>query len=284
MRRDHRINGAANVVNRRVFLRLTSAAVGAAALPGCGSSTPALATGITSSTTTFRSAARRGQAETYQLLLPPGVKSAAGLPVCLVLHGRGDDHRAMVRLLHLDRALAAVSRQGAPPIALVAMDGGDHTYWHRRSGGDDPQRMLTDELLPRLTAAGLHTARLALFGWSMGAFGALLLAETLGRSRVAFVAVDSPALWLQPGDSAPGAFDDREDFIRNDVFAGRTKLAGIPVRVMCGRSDPFLNATRVFAQGVPDLVAADYPVGGHTGSLWAATAISQLAPLARALG
>lgn len=218
------------------------------------------------------------------MLLPPGVKSAAGLPVCLVLHGRGDDHRAAVRLVHLDRALATITHQGAPPIALVAMDGGDHTYWHRRADGDDPQRMLTDELLPRLASAGMRTSRFALFGWSMGGYGSLLLAEKLGKARIAFVAVDSPALWRQPGESAAAAFDDREDFIRNDVFAARSRLAGIPVRVMCGKSDTFLPATRGFAQGVPDLVAADYPAGRHTAALWTSTAVRQLAPLACALG
>lgn len=218
------------------------------------------------------------------MLLPPGAKSAAGLPVCLVLHGFGDDHRAAVRLVHVDRALATITHQGAPPIAIVAMDGGEDTYWHRRADGEDPQRMILDELLPRLAAKGMRTSRFALFGWSMGGYGSLLLAETLGKSRVAFVAVDSPALWIHPGDSAPGAFDNREDFIRHDVFTGRPRLAGIPVRVMCGQSDGFAAATRVFVRGVPDLVAADFPVGNHTPALWTATAVSQLAPLARALG
>jgi len=272
-----------SVVNRRTFLQLAGAATGGA-LAACSSSAAGVAAGVVVSTTTFRSAARRGQSETYQVLLPPGVTSAAGLPVCLVFHGRGDDHRAAVRLVHLDRALATVTHAGAPPIALVAMDGGDHTYWHRRVDGDDPQRMLIDELLPRLASAGMNTSRFALFGWSMGAYGALLLAEKLGTARIAFVAVDSPALWLQPGDSAAGAFDDREDFTRNDVFAARSRLAGIPVRVMCGKSDPFFAATRVFVQGVPDLVTADYPAGGHSAALWKSTAVSQLAPLARALG
>jgi enterochelin esterase-like enzyme len=271
-------------VNRREFLRLAGVAAGGAALAACSSSGQRVAAGVAASTTTFRSAARRGQSETYQVLLPPGVKRAAGLPVCLVLHGRGDDHRAAVRLIHLDRALATITHQGAPPIALVAMDGGDHTYWHRRADGDDPLRMLTDELLPRLASTGMSTSRFALFGWSMGGYGSLLLAETLGKSRVAFVAVDSPALWLQPGDSAAGAFDDAEDFTRNDVFARRSRLAGVPVRVMCGRSDPFFAATQAFVRGVPDLVAADYPDGGHTAALWTSTAVSRLAPLARVLG
>jgi len=166
---------------------------------------------------------------------------------------------------------------------LVAIDGGDHTYWHKRVHGDDPQAMLLEELLPRLQALGAKTSRFALFGWSMGAYGSLLLAEKAGRQRVAFVAADSPALWLSPGLSAEGAFDDAADFVRNDVFTGRARLAGVPVRVMCGRSDPFLAATQEFVKGVPDLVAAEYPAGGHTPTLWAATAVAQLTPLAHAL-
>jgi enterochelin esterase-like enzyme len=278
-------------LQRRSFLRLAAlAAAGVAAgsaLDACSSSGPGSSTTaaapVETLVRTFRSPARGGRSVTYQILLPPGVTRPAGLPVCLVLHGRGDDHRAAVRVTHLDQALATITRQGAPAIALVAVDGGDHTYWHRRSDGDDPLHMITTELLPRLAAAVLRTSRLGLFGWSMGGYGALLLAETLGAPRIAYAAVDSPALWLAAGDSAPGAFDDAADFARNDVFAGRPQLAGVPVRVVCGKSDPFVQATREFVTQVPDLVAAVYPEGGHTAELWTATAPDQLAPLARAL-
>jgi hypothetical protein len=58
----------------------------------------------------------------------------------------------------------------------------------------------------------------------------------------------------------------------------------IPVRIMCGQSDYFVTATREFAKGVPDLVAADYPVGTHDPKLWASTAVAQLTLLANALG
>jgi S-formylglutathione hydrolase FrmB len=232
----------------------------------------------------FRSAARKGINVGYEVLLPPGHSSVTGLPVCLVLHGRGDDHRAAVSLLHLDQALATMTRGGAPAIALVAVDGGTNNYWHRRSSGDDPQQMLLTELLPRLAASGAKTERFAMFGWSMGAYGALLLAEVVGPGRVAFVAADSPALWLTAAEgTAIGAFDDAQDYARNNVFAGRPKLAGIPVRIMCGQSDDFVAATREFAKGVPDLVVADYPVGGHDVKLWASTVVAQLTPLAYAL-
>jgi S-formylglutathione hydrolase FrmB len=254
--------------------------LGAGTLAGCGGS---VASGITRRSGKFRSAARKGTTVSYEILLPPGHPDPAGLPVCLALHGRTGNHRTAVSGLHLDRALASVVKTGSAPFAIVAMDGGDHTYWHRRADGDDPQAMLTDELLPRLGAMGMRTSRFAVIGWSMGGYGALLLAETLGRSRVAFAAADAPALWLHPGDSAPGAFDDAEDFRRHDVFAGRDRLAGIPVRVVCGRSDPFLVATKAFVADVPDLAGADYPAGGHDDKVWSATAVDQLRPMAAAL-
>ncbi len=239
--------------------------------------------GTTRTTHSLESAARRGATVRYDVVTPPGFTSVAGLPVCLVLHGRGDDHSSAVDLLHLDAALASVVRSGGPPFALVAPDGGDSTYWHRRADGDDPQRMLTAELLPALYRAGARTGRFALFGWSMGGYGALLLAEALGPTRVAFVAADAPALWLQPGDSAAGAFDDAEDFVRNDVFPGRSRLGDIPVRVVCGDSDPFVAADKAFIAELKHLAGADFPSGGHDPKLWAATAIAQLTPLSRAL-
>jgi poly(3-hydroxybutyrate) depolymerase len=163
------MRSASNAVHRRAFLGLVGAATAGVALAGCssaerGAPDPLLQpTPTFHPTTTFRSKARRGQSETYQVVLPPGVKDPRGLPVCLVLHGRGDNHRAAVHLLHLDRALATITDNGAPPIALVAMDGGDHSYWHRRADGDDPQQMLIAELLPRLAVVGLQTSRIALF-------------------------------------------------------------------------------------------------------------------------
>jgi S-formylglutathione hydrolase FrmB len=254
--------------------------LGAGTLVGCSGG---VASGVTSRTERFRSSARRGTTVAYDILLPPGHGDPAGLPVCLALHGRGGNHRTAVSGPHLDRGLASVVRAGSPPFAIVAMDGGDHNYWHRRANGDDPQAMIISELLPRLASKGMRTNRIAVFGWSMGGYGAFLLAETLGRSRVAFVAADAPALWLHPGDSAAGAFDDADDFRRNDVFAGRPRLAGIPVRVVCGASDPFLVATKTFVAGVPDLVGADYPPGGHDDKVWSETAVAQLTPMAAAL-
>ena len=230
----------------------------------------------------FDSPARRRRVG-WSIAYPPRHGAGAALPVALVLHGRGDDHRAAFASHHLDRYLAEVVRQGVQPFALASVDGGDHAYWHRRADGDDPQRMILDEFLPLLADRGLLTARIGLSGWSMGGYGSLLLAERLGPARCAVVAVDSPALWLRPEDSAPGAFDGRADFARNDVFAGRRRLAGIPVRIAIGTADPFYVATRAFVAGLPGRPVTDYATGGHDVTFWRRSAPAQLRFIGRGL-
>ena len=126
-----------------------------------------------------------------------------------------------------------------------------------------------------LADKALATNRVALIGWSMGGYGALLLASRLGPSRVAGVAAASAALWQSPGDSAPGAFDDAKDFARNDVFARRHVLTRMPVRLDCGRGDPFIVANRAFARGLPS-AAATFDDGAHTQQYWTAHAGAQM--------
>jgi enterochelin esterase-like enzyme len=198
------------------------------------------------------------------------------MPFLLVLHGRGNNHRDVLGNHHLGAFLAATVRGGTPAFALVAVDGGDHSYWHRRKSGEDPQTMITEELLPILAGRGLRTARFGVGGWSMGGYGALLLAERLGPTRVAACAVDSPALWVHAGDSAPGAFDDRADFHENDVIARHADLSGIPVRVACGTSDPFVPGVRALLAAVPT-AEHDLSPGGHDLAFWQHAAPGQLA-------
>lgn len=232
-------------------------------------------------TGSFRSAAR--QAVTgWTIAYPPGVRVGTSLPVMVVLHGRGDSHTDLVRTHHLERFLAAAVTSGVPPFALASVDGGEHSYWHRRAAGDDAQAMVIDELLPLLAARGLRTSRVALGGWSMGGYGALLLASVLGPSRVAAVAVDSPALWTRWEDSARGAFDGRADFAAHDVLASAAALAGIPVRVSCGTSDPFLPGVKAFLRAVPS-AERDLAPGAHDLAWWQHAAPGQLAFVGRHL-
>ena len=207
--------------------------------------------------------------------------AGSGPAFLLELHGKGGDHTAAFRRLHYDRFLAAAK----VPFALVTVDGGDDTYYHRRTSGADPLGMVVSELFPVLAARGLRTDRFAVGGWSMGGYGATLLAEQLGSSRVAALAVDSPAVWKRFRDSAPGAFDDRADFERHDVLARVSRLSGIPVRVTCGTSDPLLPGARALVAAFSSRVgvSSEFGRGGHNAAWWQHAAPGQLAFVGRHL-
>jgi S-formylglutathione hydrolase FrmB len=146
--------------------------------------------------------------------------------------------------------------------------------------------MVLDELLPRLAGAGLRAEprhRVALLGYSMGGYGALLLASQLGRARVAAVVAESPALWTSPGGAARGAFDDATDYRRHDVFARRGALTGIPVRIDCGLADPFYRAAKEFAGGLDPEPAGSFGRGDHGYGYWRSVAAGSLDFAGRAL-
>jgi S-formylglutathione hydrolase FrmB len=205
-----------------------------------------------------------------------------GLPFLLVLHGRGASNRTAFRDLHYGEFLSDAVRRGVPPFAVVTVDGGDHSYWHPRASGIDPPRMLLDELFPRLAERGLRTDRFAVGGWSMGGYGALLLAEQLGPTRVASVTPDSPAISLRFGDTAAGAFDSAADFREHDVLDHLDALGDIPVRVTCGTSDPFLPGSHALVRRLPR-AERDFGPGEHDDAWWQHVAPAQLAFAGRAL-
>ncbi|ETK37015.1 alpha/beta hydrolase [Microbispora sp. ATCC PTA-5024] len=238
-------------------------------------------------TRTFASR-RRGTDVTVVTVLPAGVSSVRGLGVALALHGYGATASSVVRSLALDHYLTeAVARGGVPPYALVAVDGGAAGYWHRRANGDDPLGMIRAEILPWLRGQGALTRRVGVIGWSMGGYGALLLAQTLaggGGPRAAAVVASSPALFSGYADARAAnglAFDDAADFARNDVFARLDALGGVPVRVDCGASDPFAPMARRLLERLR-------PEGGmgegcHDYAFWRGRLPAQLAFLGRHL-
>mgnify|MGYP001793090092 CR=1 FL=1 len=191
----------------------------------------------------------------------------------VALHGYGGDADWAFDSAHIERHIAPTG------VAVATVDGGDF-YWHSRRSGIDPGSVVAQELLPVLAGEGLATERIGLIGWSMGGYGARLPAVIPAPSRVVGVAAVSAALWQSPGDSAPGAFDDSDDFVRNDVFAARGKLRGIPVRLDCGRDDPFIAANRAFA-GVLLNAAVTFDAGSHTEEYWTAHAGAQMSWLCK---
>ncbi|MGB6146125.1 alpha/beta hydrolase-fold protein [Mycolicibacter algericus] len=262
-------------LSRRAALRL-GATVGAAGALGVSSligvrparATPTLPTMMTGS---FASAARGGISTNWAIARPPG--QTESLRPLIALHGKGSD-AATVMAGGVEQGLAEAVAAGLPPFAVVAVDGGG-SYWHRRTSGEDSGAMVTDELLPLLADQGLDTSRVAFIGWSMGGYGALLLGGRLGPRRTAAICAVSPALWLSPGATAPGAFDGVADFAANSVF-GMPALGSIPIRVDCGDSDPFYSATRAFIDQLPNPPAGGFSPGGHDGSYWSSQLPAEL--------
>ena len=220
----------------------------------------------------FDSAAMRDNIR-YAIAAPG---DARGVVICL--HGRNDNYAYAFDAIHLHDVVAAAK----VPLAVVGVDGGPDTYWHERNNGVDPQAMLQDELLPKLEKnfGGLPRA---LLGWSMGGYGALLTAERHPDEYKAVVG-SSPALFTSAAATSPGAFDDRADFDRNNVFPDVGALAPLTVRVDCGTNDPFLKAVRTFAAMLPHPNLGSFTAGFHDASYWRSVAPAQIRTIATALG
>jgi enterochelin esterase-like enzyme len=152
--------------------------------------------------------------------------------------------------------LAALGRR-APDVLLL--DGGADSYWHDRGDGRWGS-MVLHEAIPAGTARS-HARRVAIGGISMGGYGALLLGSR--DHRFCAVGAQSPALWLSPGYTAPGAFDDAQDYARNDVFKLHPPH---PLWIDLGASDPFRTATLTYARRAG--VHAQVKPGGHDNALW----------------
>lgn len=232
---------------------------------------PAAAAAPTMATGSFVSAARGGVPTNWAIARPPG--QTKPLRPVIALHGKGSD-AATVMAGGVEQGLAQAVDAGLPPFAVVAVDGGG-SYWHKRASGEDSGAMVLNELIPMLDGQNLDTSRVAFLGWSMGGYGALLLGGRLGPARTAAICAVSPALWLSPGATAPGAFDGADDWSANSVF-GMPALASIPIRVDCGTGDPFLAATKQFVAQLPNPPAGGFPAGGHDASFWSSQLPAEL--------
>jgi S-formylglutathione hydrolase FrmB len=225
----------------------------------------------TMTTGSFVSAARGGISTNWAIARPPGQTKA--LRPVIALHGKGSD-ASTVMAGGVEQGLAQAVNAGLPPFAVVAVDGGG-SYWHKRTSGEDSGAMVLNELIPMLDTQRLDTSRVAFLGWSMGGYGALLLGGRLGPARTAAICAVSPALWLSSGAAAPGAFDGPDDFSANSVF-GMPALASIPIRVDCGDSDPFYDATKQFIAQLPNPPAGGFSPGGHNPGFWSSQLPAEL--------
>jgi enterochelin esterase-like enzyme len=207
----------------------------------------------------------------WTISVPTGHQRPRAIVYCL--HGFDNDHRMAFEQIHIPEVAAAIGFRAV----VAAVDGGQDSYWHRRADGTDALAMLLHEFVP-LVRDRVGPLPEAIIGWSMGGYGALLAAERTARFRA--VAPASPALWLAPGDTAPGAFDSPDDFYANDVFTGVNELRQLKTAVFCGTGDPFYLATRHLVSLMSFPHEARFAPGGHDDTYWRSVAPAQLRAIA----
>ncbi len=198
------------------------------------------------------------QGSDWAIFEPPG--AAPGLPVIVTLHGAGSNVGRLETNLALDKFLAASGQQ----FAMAAIDGG-RSYWHPRTDGSDTGALVLDAFLPLLTQLGYDVQRPGFLGWSMGGYGALLLATQRVEADLPVGPVVAVSAALSEHMTS-SAFDDEADFAKYGLFARRDLLEGLPVRIDCGRGDPFFRANEAF---VDDLDAeVHFEAGAHETAYW----------------
>src|SRR5205823_10860012 len=109
------------------------------------------------------------------------------------------------------------------------------------------------------------TGKVAIGGISMGGYGALRIASLRPQAFCA-VGGHSAALWHRFSAAAPGAFDNGDDFRRNNVFTKVGKLKKTKVWLDVGDQDPFKAADGDLARRL-SVILHVYP-GGHDSAYW----------------
>jgi len=183
-----------------------------------------------------------------------------GAPLLVLLHSHGADPGGFIS----NELVAALRRLGPRAASVVIPDGGRDGYWHdRRSGrwGTYVVQRVIPAAVRRLHA---DPQRVAIGGISMGGFGALDAARNEPH-RFCAVGGHSAALWRTGAETPQGAFDDAEDFARNDVLHLPFRYRG-PLWIDVGKDDPFRSADVEFARTHGARLHV-WP-GGHHWSYW----------------
>jgi pimeloyl-ACP methyl ester carboxylesterase len=203
----------------------------------------------------------------YSVALPAGHHRSDLTPLVVVLpglNGGADD---------LDRGLgiAGFATAAASKLAFVQPGFGDRTYWHGRADGRDPMADLLAVVGDVETQYGVGGARdrRGVLGWSMGGFGALLLAQQHPDLVAAAVGL-SPAVYRSYAEARRShtyTFDSEADWQRYGLWQHLDELRGTAVHVDCGSGDPFAPTVRQLLKTIPG-VSGGIESGCHVGSFW----------------
>jgi enterochelin esterase-like enzyme len=220
-----------------------------------------------------------------QAVVPAGIADGTRRPLLVFLHGRGGHAGDFFTPELYDE----LERLGPRAPIVLAVNGGDHSYFHDRSDGRWGSYVMREVLPSALRRLPADPRRIAIGGISMGGFGALDLAR-LNPGRFCAVGAHSPAIWATGGESAPGAFDDASDFARHDLVAyarrARRPWGGATLWLDRGDRDWFVrgDATLLTAlRGHRRRVSAHLWRGGHDGDYWSAHTADYLRFYSRAL-
>ena len=199
-----------------------------------------------------------------------GASGAAKRPLLVFLHGRGGEDGQESNAN--GEFFGALDRLGKRAPVVVFPSGGESSYFHRRASGDWGRYVL-DEVIPQAVKR-LHAdpKRVAIGGISMGGVGAYSIAR-LRPERFCAVGGHSAALWRSGAETAPGAFDDAEDFARNDLIAiagahGRAAWGIARLWLDGGTEDPFRPGGEALADALG--VTMHHWDGEHEGDYWRA--------------
>jgi enterochelin esterase-like enzyme len=202
--------------------------------------------------------------------IEPTGPSAGKRPLLVFLHGAGGSEESFLADPVVMSSLVRLGRN-AP---VVAFPDGEMGWWHDRAGGDW-ERYVMDEVIPTVRRRlGTDPDRVAVGGISMGGYGAYHVGLA-HPGRFCAVGGHSAGLWLDESEEFEGAFDDRDDYERNDVLAavradpdafGDTRIWND-----YGDEDWFVAGNAAFVSalgnGGADLTAHVWP-GGHDGAYW----------------
>jgi putative tributyrin esterase len=237
------------------------------------------ATGLEFVTVKSRALGRRVD---VTLFVPPAARGVADLPMVMLLHGVFGSHWAWALKGAAHLTAARLIAEGAlPPVALLMPSDG---LWGDGSGyvaqaGQDAERWIMDEV-PALACEVVEgcTTRspLLLAGLSMGGFGALRLAGKYPQRITAAAALSTVTDVAQLDglieESRTGWSQAPADRSILAALVGATDTLP-PIRLACGRDDPYLDANRALHRALQRSgIAHQYAEGegGHDWPYWMA--------------